>query len=229
MKKHFWFVLSILFVLACFTGLASAGIVGSLHDLTDWSGGSQFKGANDEVCIYCHTPHNANVAGRPLWNRTLNEGQNFTMYSSDSLQAVMPTKPTGFSLLCLSCHDGITSLGAVINNSQGMVGDIAMTPVDAFSLLPYPDYMNMTIGRDLSNDHPVSFVYDGTLVTADRDANGGVVGLANPTPATLAPLKLAAGNRLECTTCHEPHNNTHSPFLRMSNTGSAMCRTCHLK
>jgi predicted CXXCH cytochrome family protein len=233
MKKHILFIVSILAVIACFAAVASAGIVGSQHDLTAWSGYGNFRGDNDEVCIYCHTPHSAISADRngtrlPLWNRTLSEGQNFTLYSNPgSLQAVMPGdgKPTGYSLLCLSCHDGVTSLGAVINNSQGFVGDIPVTPTN-FSLA-LPAYQNLNIGRDLSNDHPVSFVYDNTLVTNDQTANGGVIGLASP--ATISPLKLAPGSRLECTTCHEPHNNTNAPFLRMSNTGSAMCRKCHLK
>jgi predicted CXXCH cytochrome family protein len=233
MKKHILYIVSILSVFACLAGLANAGIEGSKHDLTAWSGYGNFRGENDEICIYCHTPHNGVSDDRgtrlPLWNRTLNVNQGFTMYSNPgSLQATMPVDgPTGFSLLCLSCHDGVSTLGTIINNSQGSA-DITFDPVNATLGMSFPGYVDVNISRDLSNDHPVSFVYDAALVSADQTANG-VLGLANPDPATLAPLKLAPGSRLECTTCHDAHNNANSAFLRMSNTGSAMCRKCHLK
>ena len=48
---------------------AFAAISGSKHDLS--SGGSNtYKGGSDQLCIYCHTPHNAQGNGALLWNRT---------------------------------------------------------------------------------------------------------------------------------------------------------------
>jgi predicted CXXCH cytochrome family protein len=77
---------------------------------------------------------------------------------------------------------------------------------------------------DFSNDHPFSFDW--------------------PDPASYPELELVANidsrlklfggsaNRIECSTCHDVHNNddiTKRPFLRMSNDNSAMCLSCHKK
>ena len=71
-----------------------------------------------EVCVYCHTPHNARTdAGAPLWNRADPE-TNYTLYSSDSLRS-QPGQPGPKSMVCLSCHDGTISVDAVINAPQG--------------------------------------------------------------------------------------------------------------
>ena len=37
------------------------------------------------------------------------------------------------------------------------------------------------------------------------------------------------GPRVECTSCHNPHDNAQGYFLRMSNRGSALCFACHIK
>ena len=231
MKKLF---LLTLFFLVCFTiggQYAGAGVQYGPHDFTI-TGKQQFLGDNNEVCIYCHTPHGGVVrdaAGTklPLWNRSLNEdGPAFTMYNSDSFDAKnqpgYANKPLGFSLLCLSCHDGVSSLGDVINNSVS--GSISMNRDTIGSITNYPSYRNINIGNDISNDHPVSFAY-GDLHLVDTE-------LQDPT-AIDSRLKLYGASLLiECTTCHDPHEYgntapTKMPFLRMSNAGSAMCVECH--
>jgi predicted CXXCH cytochrome family protein len=34
---------------------------------------------------------------------------------------------------------------------------------------------------------------------------------------------------VECASCHNPHESVNPTFLRISNTGSALCLTCHIK
>ena len=34
---------------------------------------------------------------------------------------------------------------------------------------------------------------------------------------------------VECGSCHNPHKNTNGNFLRIANTNSAICYTCHIK
>lgn len=75
-----------------------------------------------EVCVFCHTPHGgrADVAGggAPLWNRALPPTGGFTNYSSpnfDNDQGAEIIGPKGVSLACLSCHDGVIALDALIN------------------------------------------------------------------------------------------------------------------
>ncbi len=94
-------------------------------------------------CDGCHVPHNADqLPGVPLWNGS-ETSLTFTMYSSKTLQATMDGQPSGASKLCLSCHDGAN-----------------------------PNFLWMTDNEkfgagELTNSHPVSFVYDSALASAD--------------------------------------------------------------
>lgn len=247
MKKNILCSLLIFGCLALYTEFAIATIIGSAHDFTA-SGLGNFVGANDQVCVYCHTPHGGyshdnalRGAGYennlfPLWNRTdyaaTNLNQAFTMYTSATFTATVygDGRPTGYSLMCLSCHDGVSTLGWVRNNPNGQgSAPINFTPVNRIGDLSYPPYKDINIGRDLSNDHPISIVYDGDLVNI-RDK-----GLHNPSTINSA-LKLYGPGRtlLECPTCHDPHEYGTSaagtaPFLRMSNGNSDMCLSCHIK
>lgn len=137
------------------------------------------------------------------------------------------------TLLCLSCHDGTSALNVVQN-----YGGVETTFDPMFgSDTTFGNFPNLNIGdgnKDLSNDHPVSFVFDSTLRDADK-AGSVVFGLNDP--STISPLRLFNG-RLECATCHNPHEQDGSPegakgpkypFLRMTNANSEMCITCHNK
>ena len=241
MKRMFILSSMIMTFLVFGPGIASATIIGSRHDFSQASGGSLvFQSTNEtQVCIFCHTPHGGvatDPAGTginlPLWNRTLNYTATFTMYDSDTFDgktSYINSKPTGMSLLCLTCHDGVTAINSVLNYSP--TGPILMPAnKDQIGDVTAPSYRNPNIGRDLSNDHPVSFLYDAALVGADTTTRGGVVGLNDPT--TISPLILYS-SRLECSTCHDPHEDgsttNQAPFLRMTNAGSQMCMTCHIK
>ncbi|OGW17121.1 MAG: hypothetical protein A2X56_00265 [Nitrospirae bacterium GWC2_57_13] len=206
-------------------GIAYAGVSGSKHDFSI-GGTSGFQADTEtEVCIFCHTPHGASDV--PLWNKTTNS-TGYTMYNStvsSTLDATVPTAPTGVSLLCMSCHDGVSAINVVVN--YGPNGPISMPAAsDQLGDLSYPPSRNPNLTKDLSNDHPVSFIFDTNLITLD--AAGGPAQLKLP----VAPLKLFVG-KLECATCHDPHEEGKStgttPFLRMSNAGSDMCLTCHIK
>ncbi len=187
--------------------LQSQSVVGTVHNLSA-SGPGQIRAASEEqVCIFCHTPHGA-LAQRPLWNRQAHLGP-YTVYTSDSLDAE-PGQPTGASKMCLSCHDGTIALGSVISQDQiiKMAGGITTLP---------PGDSNL--GTDLSDDHPVSFRY-----TTDLAAKDGR--LADPHGLPPA-VRLDDNREMQCTTCHDPHNNTYGDFLVMENSGSTLCMTCH--
>ena len=38
---------------------------------------------------------------------------------------------------------------------------------------------------------------------------------------------LTADSRITCATCHDPHSNSVSPFLRLDNSADALCLDCH--
>ena len=52
-----------------------------------------------EICVFCHTPHNAAPAV-PLWNQALSSAANYQPYASTTLKATVGL-PTGSSKLCL--------------------------------------------------------------------------------------------------------------------------------
>ncbi len=200
MKKLFVLLATLLLVLA-FTHAAFATISGTRHDLS-------LSTTDNQLCVVCHTPHSgATTADAPLWNHAMTT-QTFTMYTSSTLDATMPvdgTMPDGISKLCLSCHDGVTGVLDYGSNSGSgpMLG-------------------NPAVGLDgLTNDHPVSFVYDTALATADGE-------LFDPA-GTPAIAELLFSGQVECASCHDVHDDTNSPFLRMSNANSALCLTCHNK
>ncbi len=184
---------------------ANAQVSGSKHDFTGegWSGG--------EICKPCHIPHNASttVAGAPLWNHAVTTAT-FTVYASPTFDAT-PGQPSGTSLLCLSCHDGTVALDDMLN------GGAASPSVFINSI----GTGSGDVGTDLSNDHPISFTYDAALVLLDPE-------LADPTISPVSDLLFAG--QMECASCHDVHRTgSNASLLRISNAGSALCLTCHLK
>jgi len=180
-------------------------IVFSKHNLSISSPGSVHATTESDVCIFCHTPHNASGDG-PLWNHAMSSAV-YTPYSSATLKAVVG-QPTGASKLCLSCHDGTVALGMVNSRGTAITMNSAMMPAGPNNL-----------GTDLSADHPVSFTYNAALVTANGQLND---------PNTLVgDVRLDRSGQLQCTSCHDPHNNQFGNFMVMDNTGAALCLTCH--
>lgn len=194
--------------------VTSPGIKGSKHDL------SSTLGTDGEICIVCHTPHNADttIVNAPLWNHLPSaEGTTYTMYAGtgtyDAKLAVgAATAPTGISKLCLSCHDGTTAPDAFTGHagSATMIGGVG------------------NLGTDLSKSHPISFKYNTDLVAADA-LTSGVTGLNDPTET---PIKawLGSAGEFECSSCHDVHNKIGlNAMLNKDNAGSSLCITCHAK
>lgn len=198
---------------AVFLGLASpthADVFGSKHNLSVSGPGSVKASGEDQVCLFCHTPHNASPAAA-LWNRRAPAAV-YTPYSSPSAKGAMG-QPTGASLLCLSCHDGTVALGELLSRSApiAMAGGVTTLPAG-----------NSRLGTDLGDDHPVSITYSSALAS---QRNGELA-----SPATLTgKVRLDATGQLQCTSCHDPHDNTNPKFLVVPNIASALCTTCHTK
>ena len=198
-------------VIFCLVACAASGqspvsIVNSKHNLSVSGRGDVHATTEKDVCIFCHTPHQASTEG-PLWNHAMSTAT-YTPYNSSTLNATVG-QPTGASKLCLSCHDGTIALGIV--NSRRM-------PIQMQGGNTMPAGPN-NMGTDLSADHPVSFRYDADLVQQDSQLND---------PATLvAEVQLDRNQEMQCTSCHDPHNNQFGSFLVKDNTGSALCLDCH--
>ncbi len=178
-------------------------VVDTPHNLSVTGPGTIHALSEDRVCIFCHVPH-ASRTDVPLWNR-YDSTSIYLPYTSATLDA-SPGQPTGASKLCLSCHDGTIALGQLLSEAAPimMTGGVLTMPPGAG-----------LIGTDLRDDHPISF----TPVLGNPE-------LADP--ASWGPdLALDDMGEFQCTTCHDPHDNSLGDFLAQDNTDGAMCLVCH--
>jgi predicted CXXCH cytochrome family protein len=181
-------------------------ILGTKHNLSVSGTGTVKANTESEVCVFCHTPHNSSPRP-PLWNRS-DPGSTYVLYGSSTTQAAIG-QPTGSALLCLSCHDGTIALGNVLSRGAQISFGGSVTTLPAGT-------SNMT--TDLSDDHPVSFLYSAGLAAADGQ-------LVNP--ATLTSQVQLENGRVQCTSCHDPHQNVYTNFLVASINQSSLCLACH--
>ncbi len=114
---------------------------------------------------------------------------------------------TGSSRACLSCHDGTIAVG------RTSAGEIAMRATDRAGRIP----VRAGLGTDMRGSHPIS--------VAQR------AGPRLRVPAPTDAVRLDRGGQVQCTSCHDPHQENADPstgkFLVMSNRDSALCLTCH--
>lgn len=220
------------------TSASAEAIVGSKHDL---SGGGAGGGNNDaRICVYCHTPHAANtdMIGAPLWNKPVPDAGAFTMYGKTLAGTETADTPSMVSLACLSCHDGVSAVNSVVNapGTGGVLEGGAGTLITGGRTGTLTGLYNIAndIGK-LQNDHPISIDYipgRASLVPLDTPLSGAGWG------SYTTVGSLLRNGKVECGTCHDPHgtinvgagDGTRNPtFLRNTNTGSALCLTCHAK
>lgn len=198
------------------------GISGSKHDF------GQFGWARNQICLPCHTPHNAIVrdgtgalVGGPLWNHTLTSVVTYDLYLNWQDGTVETGAVDPNSRLCLSCHDGtvaVDSFGGGAGNQQ-LTGGL--------------------LGTDLSNDHPIGEAAIWWTTTPPY-----MVDPALRTAAGIMPLRKMSDGRLAvgCTSCHEPHNRKNTQYMLWVNnaipgttvdgrsvSGSLLCMNCHKK
>lgn len=166
-----------------------SGLLGSKHDFTHQGR------VGRHLCLPCHTPHLLATPSPALDERaaTLKPLQPYMGYAAEL---------SGWSLLCLGCHDGVTA------------ADVYATPhaIDVTGAAG-----NGPLGTRGLRSHPLGIAYPPA----------GTAGY-NPLPAVEgAGLPLPNGT-IQCTTCHDAHNTTRIPgMLRISNQRSQMCLTCH--
>ncbi len=226
----------VLTLLAC---SAFAAITNTKHDLsfftTAWPASPSYRTDEVQVCIFCHTPHGGSLTG-PLWNKPTPGAGTFTMYSNpaNAFKVEMNSVVTvnDESLLCLSCHDGSIGVNNLLNFGQAEARpNVLENPGVEVSITGSPG-ANPRIGAltssdpngtgHLEDDHPISLNY---VTAVSNDTRGEL----RPIGSVDSRIKFFGGNRLECASCHDVHDNSIPPFLVMSNSGSALCLSCHDK
>ena len=183
-------------------------VINTAHNLSV-SVSNPLKSINEEeVCFFCHTPHSSKPR-ISLWNKR-NSGVMYMPYTSSTIKSA-PGQPNGSAVLCLSCHDGTIALGSVVSRYEDvpLVGGVSVMPQGKANL-----------GTDLSDDHPISIIYDASLSSLNSELVD---------PAILAGPVHLENDRLQCTACHNPHQDLYGNFLTETNRNSDLCVTCHQK
>ena len=202
-----------LFVLSLATGLTTgllaqtkSTVFGTDHDIASLGGG----------CKSCHAPHQASAKGEVLlWTQNFPTTTTFGVYLSPTMNTT-PTEvggnysatnlPTGvklYTVLCLSCHDGLTTPSVITATAGSAIA-------------------NPTNSDGLRNDHPVNLVYNPS-------SDPGLEPLATAQAAGAVFFSDGTNQTMQCASCHNVHDNTKSPFLRVANTNAkaGLCTTCH--
>lgn len=230
------------------TSALAASIKDSKHDLSVTTGsGSTIKASlttdgGEQICIFCHTPHTPTKV-IPLWNRSNPATAGWTYYKtgtnlSDEAKNFTGLPADSVSLFCLSCHDGgaagtvQTSIGDRVVNSRAAGGKITMAAGGTWTNGGLFDGAN-----SLSNDHPIGFNYDTVVTEHGAGVDFFARGVAEGKGAKFFVSgydATGAADKIECSSCHKVHDpGTDAagtkPFLRTTNTGSALCLACHDK
>lgn len=232
---------------AAYAGMQpQTGINGSLHDMNNTPGTHQ-KDALLRSCVFCHTPHNAQIMmNAPLWNRADSTIPVFAAYgwvAPANMSLNIPDPTVGPTRVCLSCHDGSVAVDSHGTNKP-MAGSMKLDPA------------NHAYVRDMTITHPIGFKYadavaarPGELVPVNTGFLQGNAALLtgqafdtkNRASVGLSSTKISdtlyQGN-VTCASCHEVHNTNNAKpettgiynyFLRAQEEGSAICLSCHIK
>ena len=204
--------------------LGAQSVVGTKHDLSFTGANKVFANnvAQNQVCVYCHTPHNSGASTNgPLWNRAASAAV-YTMYPQANLKNTIAATPGAQSMACLSCHDGTVAMFSLVNTYTGTLTAANLNASATGNVNKTTGMLTglALVGPSLTSDHPIAVDYNPTVDTS----------LKAIASVTTAGLKLyGAANKVECASCHDVHNNANGLFLRMSNASSALCTTCHSK
>lgn len=204
---------------------ARTGIMGSFHDIS--SLGVAFGGyAQDDFqrsCIFCHTPHNAELQGgvaMPLWNRGGNSVSTvnlapYTWSAPANLPISFDADPlVGPSRMCMSCHDGITAV-----DTHGPDSGSARGEIDNLDVMSSPGrYID-----NLANTHPIGFRYE------DAINSRGTGELINPNEFFVDSVPSGAAAATTNTNARQASGFTYTT-KRISDTlysGFVTCASCH--
>jgi predicted CXXCH cytochrome family protein len=204
MNRFIKFLVALSFISISSIGLAQMS--GTKHDLNT-NAGSLPVGQGQDLCRFCHTPHNSNAVA-PLWDRNPPDTVTFTLYDSPTMGNTMGA-PTGVSQGCLSCHDGVTAFDSLLGLTGTAGNDMDTLYASSTAIL----------GSTLANDHPVGV---DLLLAGEMELAATV---------TAGGLRLfGAGDTVECASCHDPHGTAgFGFFLRLDPADGTLCETCHTK
>jgi predicted CXXCH cytochrome family protein len=151
-------------------------------------------------CYPCHDG--------PDWKHALSPTIGYTVSTTTlSVQA----DPTGASAKCMGCHEGNLAVDDYLNGPA--------TPAEFITGAA-------ALGTNLARHHPVSFVFDTALATTHGALNDPATTWSHlPSGGSIRQDLLDAAGDLQCTSCHNQHDNTNGDYL--VNPTQTLCFTCH--
>lgn len=207
-----------------FTDEDTGTIMKSTQDATQ-------PGVSSLTCLSCHDGTLAvdsiiNMPGSGMYDVAQETSQN-----NDFLDTwENPSGATTFG------HATLEDCRSICHNPDSFVGDDA------------PDFGVFVIGLDLTNDHPIGInmpnaALYGFIEPDAVDGNKWFYDLDGDEHADRNEIRLydtGDGYEVECASCHDPHGvpitsgggsnaDLADTFLRLENTGSDVCLTCHIK
>lgn len=225
---------------ACGAGLAFADIRTTPHSLVYKS----VKADGSDVCVFCHTPTMSGTPSNkaPLWQNSIGISAEFTIYDDIGRLGVGKASVGSQSIACLSCHDAnqARAVSKISGDHPFGVPYSGATKgrLPALSKAPRKDFFDP--------DNPSIRALNLVALEDFRDASQATIenrtvwwvsssGITSRRTRNDLPLYIR-GDRvgindapfIECSSCHDPHSNTTN-FLRVSNEGSRLCLTCHVK
>jgi len=191
-------------------------IANSKHDLSATSTAAVKSATQTDTCVFCHVTHNSQPGvARPLWSHTMTT-QNLTWAPTTTVRGTtLPTSITSAALAnsraCMSCHDGTVALGDLLTGTGGTVSGPNVTGGKLTG------GVNLLNPSNMQTNHPIGVGKPTAVV--------GFTNFKTVPPGTAVNYD-SAGN-VQCGSCHNPHDNTFQPFLKINPAGGAICLTCH--
>ena len=168
---------------------------------------------NGQSCTACHVARSASPPEKPpdnacnkaqLWDcdlltRTFQTYDAPVPSSSPAAPVLDETQVRMSSMLCASCHDGVSTL-----SMSGTPGFRARSSTSATN--------------GLQNEHPIDVPHDPA-----KDSS-----LAALAVVTHQVKLFGQTNKVQCATCHDVHDSSDAKLLRAPNKNSSLCLACHL-
>ena len=176
-----------------------AGLEDTRHDLAVFLRPVTGESGDDPRCVFCHAPRS-----HSLWLGQWidDQAENLLVYPYDRPSEQTPAgRPDGASLTCLGCHDGTIALGDIVSRTESAEAARGDTRTN------------------FSDGHPVSLFYE----PGEGQGGNALVSRDN----LPEQVRLDDNGKLQCTTCHDPHDDTYGNFLVMEYSDKELCVACH--
>jgi len=215
--------------------------------------------AMNQICVFCHTPHGAQATQLLWNHTATSPTPTYSWgVPNTTAGTTLPTAGFSvLTRRCLSCHDGTVGLGSVTNLPNGYasitmtINTIGAGPTQIGNAgnmaghhplgIPYPGATKGSVTYNGATNQAVvgAFDYWGAQVSTACTTPTGACTLAtggstNGLNVTLYGNGGAAATLtnvgIECASCHDVHNEYgNAAFMRVVNTGSGLCLSCHRK